>query len=63
MSVEGTTADTDSAQKWHKNVTPIITQYSPKDTANKAKTSQFYKAQLTRALALKREKCQGGERA
>jgi hypothetical protein len=39
MSGEGASADTDSAQKWHKNVTPITAQYSPKDTANKDETA------------------------
>jgi hypothetical protein len=50
-------ADTDSAHKWGKNVTLIITQYAPKDTATKVETAQFYNAQLKRTLASKQEKC------
>jgi hypothetical protein len=49
-------------QKWRKIVTPIITQYAPKDSTNKDETAEFYNAQLKRALALNQEKYQGGER-
>jgi hypothetical protein len=42
-------------------MTPIITQYGPKDIFNMDKTALFYNAHLKWAMILKGEMCQGGK--
>jgi hypothetical protein len=59
MSGDGATADTDLAKRRCENVTPIITQYAPKDIFNVDKSALFYDVQLKRTPTLNAEKCQG----
>jgi len=47
MSREVACADVDLAERWHKNVTHITTQYSPKDICNMDKTLPFYSVRHT----------------
>lgn len=53
MSRESGTADIDSAEKYHKNVTLFITHHAPKDICNMNKTVVFCSVQLKRTLTLK----------
>jgi hypothetical protein len=39
---EGFTADFDSAEHWHENITPLINHYALKDIFNMCKTALFY---------------------
>jgi hypothetical protein len=61
MSGEGFSVDTEASNKWHKNVTPIIKQYAPKNIFNMDETALFYNAYLKRILAIKGERCHGGK--
>jgi hypothetical protein len=56
MSKEGATADIDSAKKYHKNVTLLITHRAPKDIYNMDKIALFCSVKLKRTLALKGKK-------
>jgi hypothetical protein len=53
MNREGATADIDSAEKYHKNVTLFITHHAPKYICNMDKTALFCSVKLKRTLALK----------
>jgi hypothetical protein len=51
MSREGATADIDSAEKYHKNVTLLITHHASNDICNMDRTAVFCSVQLKRTLA------------